>query len=97
MPPVIPGGPRFNAAILLTDLEADPLPVAIATEIAKPDAAARLAAASVLLEHGSARAAVGFLAGDPLPPTAGPLLGLTEARALIAAGDFPAGARRLCV
>ena len=101
LPPVVPGGLRFNAASLYVDLETEPLPAAIRAELDPTDAVGRLAAANLLLEKWSGQAAIDWLAAGSKragqPGVAGPLLELTAVRAFAAADQWPAAGGRLAM
>ena len=101
LPPVVRGGPRFNAASLYVDLETEPLPAAIRAELDSTDAVGRLAVANLLLEQWSGAAALAWLdagskRGEP-PGVSGPLHELSTVRALVAADQWSAAGERLAM
>lgn len=83
------------AASLYPDLERAALPKPVLDEISPAPVAGRIAAASVLLQSWSPRAAVDWLSRQSKPEAAGPLAEMTAIRALIASGDLREAQRRV--
>jgi tetratricopeptide (TPR) repeat protein len=99
MAPAAPGDSRFNAASLYPDVEIEPIPRAIRAELGSLESAGRLAVANLLIEKWSGQAALDWLSAATKPgakrATVGPLLELTEIRALVVAGRLQAAGKRL--
>lgn len=83
------------AASLYPDLERAVLPKAVLAEMGPAPVAGRIAAASLLLQAWSSRAALDWLATQAEAAAAGPLAEMTAIRALVASGQLRDAQRRV--
>jgi tetratricopeptide (TPR) repeat protein len=83
------------AASLFPDLEREPVPASLRTELGSVVPAGRVAVANVLLQWSSPELVLEWLPETPKADTGALLLELTAVRVLATAGDWPAAEARL--